>query len=223
MEGVDLEVLQQDAAVAVHDRLREPGRSGAEEHVQRVVEGDSLESEVSGLGGELAPGDGIGDRRAIGQVGHHHRRLQAGQGSADGRQLLCPIHVSAPVPVPVDGHQHRWLDLPETVDHASRAELRCAGRPDCPDAGRREQPDGGLRHIGQVGGHSVARPNAQAPQASADPGHRVSQLPDRELLLGARVRVRDHHDIVLVAVRQPECVRGPVQPSAREPTGTRHV
>ena len=40
-----LAVLEQDAAVPVHDRLRQPGRAGGEEHVQRVGERDRVELE----------------------------------------------------------------------------------------------------------------------------------------------------------------------------------
>ena len=38
VQGEHLEVLDGDAAVAVHDRLRQPGGARAEQHVQRVVE-----------------------------------------------------------------------------------------------------------------------------------------------------------------------------------------
>jgi len=40
-----LELLEQDTALAVHDRLRQPGRARGIEHPQRVVEGQPLEGE----------------------------------------------------------------------------------------------------------------------------------------------------------------------------------
>ena len=103
MQRVDLQVLEQDPAVAVHDRLWQAGRSRAEEHVQRVVEGDRLEDELSGLGSQLLPWHDTRDCRAIGQVGDHHRGPEAWQRRADGSHLLRPIHVLAGVSVAVDG------------------------------------------------------------------------------------------------------------------------
>ena len=44
-QRVRLEVLQQDAAVPVHDRLRDARRAGREEHRERMVEGDGQERE----------------------------------------------------------------------------------------------------------------------------------------------------------------------------------
>ena len=47
---VVLQMLDEDAAVAVHDRLRQPRRARREEHVQRVREGNGLELERPRLG-----------------------------------------------------------------------------------------------------------------------------------------------------------------------------
>ena len=58
VEPDGLGVLDDDAAVAVDDRLRQPGRAGREEDPQRVVEGDRLERERERLGGhESFPAD----------------------------------------------------------------------------------------------------------------------------------------------------------------------
>jgi hypothetical protein len=45
VQGEHLDVLDEDAAVAVHDRLRQAGGAGRVEDVQRVVERDGLEGE----------------------------------------------------------------------------------------------------------------------------------------------------------------------------------
>ena len=64
VQGEHLEVLEQDAAVTVHDRLRQPGRAGGVEHVQRVVERHRVERErLVGGRGELRPAHRAGRRR----------------------------------------------------------------------------------------------------------------------------------------------------------------
>ena len=54
-----LQHLEQDAAVAVHDRLRQTGRARAVEDPERVVERHLLEGELSALtrGAEVVPAD----------------------------------------------------------------------------------------------------------------------------------------------------------------------
>ena len=46
--------VEEDSAVAVHDRLGQPGRARREQDVQRVIEGNGFEGERSGRGGECA-------------------------------------------------------------------------------------------------------------------------------------------------------------------------
>ena len=50
-----LEVLEEDPAVAVDDRLGQPGRPRREQHVQRVVERDRLDGERRRLGEQRRP------------------------------------------------------------------------------------------------------------------------------------------------------------------------
>ena len=64
--GVDVEVellqvLEQDPALALDDRLRQPGRAGGVEDPERVVEGDALEAQLGALAGgeQLVPGGGV--------------------------------------------------------------------------------------------------------------------------------------------------------------------
>jgi hypothetical protein len=61
-------VLEQDPALALDDRLRQPGGAGGVEDPERVVEGHALEAELGALlGGEqLIPGGGVAQRREVG-------------------------------------------------------------------------------------------------------------------------------------------------------------
>ena len=59
-QPVVLEVLDQDPAVAVHDRLRQARRAGREEDVQRVVERDRVELQRPGLGEQVVPSTASG-------------------------------------------------------------------------------------------------------------------------------------------------------------------
>ena len=75
--GVDVEVellqvLEQDAALRLHDRLRQAGGAGGVEDPERVVEGDALEAEL----GALARGEQLVPARS---------RRAAGRGRARGR------------------------------------------------------------------------------------------------------------------------------------------
>ena len=62
-----LAVLEEDAAVPVDDRLRQPGRAGGEEHVQRVGERDGVELERPRLGEELVPAERVRAARRRGR------------------------------------------------------------------------------------------------------------------------------------------------------------
>jgi hypothetical protein len=48
VQGQDLEVLEEDAAVAVHDGLGQPGGAGGVQDVEGVVGGHLLEGELAG-------------------------------------------------------------------------------------------------------------------------------------------------------------------------------
>ena len=68
--GVDVEVellqvLEQDPAVALDDRFRQPGRARGVEDPERVVEGDPLEGELGARAGleQLVPADRVAQRR----------------------------------------------------------------------------------------------------------------------------------------------------------------
>jgi hypothetical protein len=110
-----LQVLEQDPALALHDRLRQPGRAGRVEHPQRVVERDRLEGQRRVAQEAVLPAG------ALEVAEPHDRRADLLGDRVDG---LPPVEVAAAVAVAVDREQDLRLDLPEAVAHAARAELR---------------------------------------------------------------------------------------------------
>ncbi len=182
-----LEVLGDDPAVAVHDRLGQPRGARAVEHVQRVVGGDGSEGQVTVRGGhqlvprvhgdtpaERRPGDGVTVRHV------HH----VGHGAERGhhlRHLRAAVDVSGAVPVAVDRHQHVRLDLPEAVDHGAHAELRRAARPHGAQRRRGEERHERLGDVRGIRHDAHARPDAEAAQPGGAPAHQVGELRPRKL------------------------------------------
>src|SRR5207342_2266756 len=97
--GVDVEVellqvLEQDAALRLDDRLRQAGRAGGVEDPERVIEGEALEGQLGALAGgeQLVPGGRVAQWGEVGlgvEVGEddrapqaRHRLLQRGEGVA---------------------------------------------------------------------------------------------------------------------------------------------
>ena len=62
MQGKRLQVLDDDAAVTVHDALRQAGGAGGVQHPQRVVERDRVKIQRPGLGGQHRPPQRAGQR-----------------------------------------------------------------------------------------------------------------------------------------------------------------
>ena len=80
-----LQLLDQDPAVALHDRLRQAGGAGRVEDPQRMVERDLLEAELGTLAAaqQLSPGEPRGSARAAGSPGRPgRRRPRAGRAEA---------------------------------------------------------------------------------------------------------------------------------------------
>ena len=119
-----LEVLEQDAALPVDDRLREAGGARA--------------SRAPRAGGRTGAGR-TRARRLLGARRGSPRPSPSRRGSRARRraQPISPaipattsraVEVLAAVAVAVDREQHLRLDLGEAVDHAARAELRAPPR-----------------------------------------------------------------------------------------------
>src|SRR4030095_5361233 len=78
VEVPPLELLEQDAAVPVDDRLGEAGRPGGVEDPEGVIEGDAVEGELGARAevGELYPCHRLGDFRVFPQPGEIRRGAQ---------------------------------------------------------------------------------------------------------------------------------------------------
>ena len=218
-----LQVLEQDPAMAVHDRLREPGRPGREENVERVVERERVERELPALGEEIVPGDRVGKRVVLpADVRDVHDGLDAWKLAAHLRDLLAPVDLLVAVPVAGDGEDDLRLELPEAVEHAAHAELGRARRPDRAEARAREEADQRLGDVREVGDYSVAAADAQALQAGAGARDLLTEVAERQLEGRAGLRVRDDRALVDVLVAADH-VLGEVQARAREPLRPRHL
>src|SRR5205823_13231947 len=122
-----LELLHEDAAVAVHNRLRQTGGARGVEHPQRVLERDLLKVKLRSLAAreKLPPAQGSGPgpvavlRGARVQIWQRDRALHGGQLSADALDHTAAVEVLAPVAVSIDRDQDLGLDLREAVDHAA--------------------------------------------------------------------------------------------------------
>ena len=193
-ERVRLEVLEQDAAVAVDDRLRQAGRARREQHEQRVVEGDRLERERPGLGEQLVPGDARRAPRARRRGRGRRGAASAGRRGSSATSLAA-VDRAVAVAVAADRQQHRRLELREAVDDAARAELGRAARPDRAEARGRRERDERLGDVRQVGDDAVARADAEPHEAGPRARDLLAQVGERQLDRVARLRVRDDRDL----------------------------
>ena len=182
--------------MTVHDRLGQPGGAGRVQHPQRVAERDldELRLAVTGRSREVGPaerahprlagrGPGGRSRTRGGTVRgnsarpvHHDHGGQPGQPGDDLADRLVPAELLAAVAVAAHREQHRGADLREPVDHAVRAEIRRAGRPDGAQAGRGQQADDRFGDVRQERGHPVPLADAERTQGPADPSHFGGQL-----------------------------------------------
>ena len=215
--GVDvqlqlLEVLEQDPALALHDRLGQARRAGRVEHPERVVERHLLELEVIG------PLEAVLPAGAVEVAEPHDPAADLGRDPLD---RLAAVEVAPVVAVAVHGEQHLRLDLREAVDHRAGAEVGRAARPDGADRRGGQERGHRLRDVRHVGGDPVAALDAERAQAGGDPRGALAQLAPRPLGLLAQLGgVDDRHGIRILAAEQ---VLGVVEPRAREPLGARHL
>jgi len=216
-------MLEDDAALPVHDALGQAGGARRIEYPQRMVEGDAGEFEV--LRGHrqcVAPGDPITvilpSLRV--QVGHDHDMLQARQRIHQVADDGAAVEILAAVAVAVDREDHLRLDLAEAVDHALRAEVGRTTRPHRADRCRRQQRYRGLGNVRHVGDDTVARLDAGAPKPGGQPFDLLGKLVPAQLLQRPVFRhVSDRHLAGPTAGQDLFCV---VQPGAREPLGAGH-
>ncbi len=225
-----LDLLDQDAAVALDDRLGQARGARGVEDPQGVVEGHLLKARARGgaLGvrvEQLLPGD-----RSRAHGCRLCRRVQVGQqdGLLDGWELgqdsggdSGAIEVLAAMAVAVDGQQDLGLDLGEAVDDAAGAELGGGARPDRAEAGGRQEGDQGLGDVGHVGDHPVPAHDSQRAQPGGRRGDLGPQLAPAQL--GQLAGLRAVQDGRLLGVMPRDEVLGVVEPGALEPDGSRHL
>ncbi len=160
-------MLHGDPAVAVQDRLGQPGGARGEQHVERVVERHPGELQRARLGGEVRPGGralGGRTRPGRGRASRPASRRWAGAARIASTSPRRSIALRA-VAVAVDGDQDLRCDLLPAVGHALGAELRRAGAEDRAQAGRGEEHGEGLGDVRAVRRHPVPALDARREQA----------------------------------------------------------
>ncbi len=214
VERERLEVLEDDAAVPVHDRLGQPGGPRGVDDPERVRERHLLEVRLVlvALGAEIVP---LRDpRRRLPRLAdqvHQHDGGRSGQLRQHLVAQLRPGVLLAVVGVAVAGDQHLRLDLGEPVDHAARAEVRRARRPDRAQARGGEQADDGLGHVRQQRGHPVTASDPEDAQAPGDPGHLGGEFAVGEAPGPAPFGIKDYGGAGRVGPRGPQRVTGVVE------------
>ena len=222
-EAVVLQVLDQDAAVPVDDRLRQAGRARREEDVQGVRERQGVELERPRLGEQLLPADGVREHVVRpADVGHVDEGLEGRQPLADRRHLLAAVDELVAEAVAGHGQEHLRLELPQAVEDAAHAELGRAGGPDRAQAGGGEEGDDRLRDVREVRDDAVAGPDAEALEPCPRPGDLVAELAEGQVERLARLRAGEDRDGVQVLVA-PHHVRRVVEAGAWEPLRAGHV
>ena len=213
---VVLELLEQDPALALDDRLRQAGRTGAVQHPQRVVERHLRERQL-GIGRAEKP---VLPAAAV-QVAEADDLRQPAHLGGDPLDDLRAVEVLAAVAVAIDRQQHLGLDLHEPVDHAARAELGRRRGPDRTDRRARQQARDRLGDVRHVGADAVALADAERPQTRGDPRRLLAQLaPGPAGELGTGLGGVQDRDLVVVATA--EDVLGIGDGRARKPLRPRH-
>ena len=226
VERLQLQLLDEDAAVAVGDRLRQPGGTGGEQDPQRMTERHLLELELRGrhrrVVHDLIPGlgPGIPGDRLPGRSGHVDHLLEAGQQRDDLLHLGAAVVVPAAVAVAVYAEQDLRRQLAESVADPTPAEVGGAAGPDGADAGRGQHRDHRLRDVRHAGGDPVAGADAHG----AQPG---GEHPDavREIGPGQARERRGFRLVVQRVLARPlvaQHVLRVVQPGPGEPVGAGH-
>ena len=126
MERKGLEVFEEDAAVSMYDRLRQPCGAGRVEYPEWMVERDGLELDGIGIDQRVPPENGVGEGGyawVVGEIGNDDGRFEGGETLLEVCDFVDLGEVFAAVPIAVCGDQRLWLDLAKSVDDAPSAEL----------------------------------------------------------------------------------------------------
>ena len=232
VQTVLLQVLEQDAASAVHDALRHAGRSRRVHDVERVVERQLrvVDRARRERRQERLPGRAAAQHRELVgaadvglEVGHDHHPLHGRQPLDDLRDLVEDADRLAVVPVAVDGEEHARRDLSEAVEHTLDAEVRRARREHGAARGRTEHGDDGLRDVRHECGDAVA--DAQAVHAERRGDARYVRVKLAVRHAAPHLVLAPEHERVAGIGRRPalEQVLREIEPRVRKPLRARHA
>ncbi len=154
------------------------------------------------------------------EVRYQHDVLERRQSGSDALHLRATRKRLAAVAVAVDAEHELRRELRETVEHAARAEVRAAPRPDRADAGRREHRDDGIRRVRQAADHPVALDDPESSQRRRHSPDARGQLIPRQA--GRRPPFAQVDERLRAGTRVAEHVLRVVEPRAREPFRARH-
>ena len=173
--------------MTVRDRFRQPRGAGREQDPQRRVELDVLEAELVFRHGRMIeqrfPQHCVLRRQhaivpiQVRQVDHALERRQAAD---DLLHLRAAAERLAAILVAIYAKQDLRGQLREAVQHAARAEVRPAARPDGADAGRRQHRDHRLGNVRQARDDAVAGLHAQLAQLGGEHTHLAAELFPRQ-------------------------------------------
>src|SRR5438874_646789 len=99
-------------------------------------------------------------------VWDHDRLMDSRQPAQDLVELDEAVETLAAILVAIDGEQHGWLDLAESIHDAVDAEIRRTGRPDRADRRRAERGDNCFGDVGNDRGDSISGADAQGGQCA---------------------------------------------------------
>ena len=213
-------MLEQDPALSVDDRLREPGRTGGEEDPERMVERQlsEVESRAAACRTEPVPAEDI-TRRVAGRQDDGVR--QARERRSERGDHFAPVEVAPAVAISVGRQQDLRLDLGEAVDHGRRPELRSAGGPDRAQARAGEKGGDRLRDIREAGGDAISGLDAEGAKPRRHLGRKRAEVVPGELRrLAGLGRIDDRNLLRRLVAKH---VLGVAQLCPWEPLRERHL
>ena len=121
-----------DAAMAVHDRLGQAGGAAGIDDPERMIERQP--GRLERVDRSAGPCDNLGEQgiRCGGSISLavQDDMLDRGQRSPQLGDNVAPVVLPAGIGDGVAGDQLFWLDLLEAVDHGGRGHIGCADAPD---------------------------------------------------------------------------------------------
>ena len=180
VQHLQLQRHQHAAAVAVHDGLGQAGGAAGIDDPQRVVKRQPHRFKRCGFsiisGCSACPACATSYRNRSIQIAQQQHMLQTGQPGTQLGQHAGAVVVAPAVAHAVHADEHLGFDLAEAVEHRVRAHVGRADAPHRANAGSGQEGDHGLGHVGQVGGHAVARLHALGLEVQRERRHLAAQL-----------------------------------------------